>query len=84
MGKQHRTADRVFAAPCSSPSPGEPAAMGYCHCGSCREWSAGPFNAFTLWKPAAVRITRGADKIGAYHRTTRSSQVVQDFAAGIS
>ena len=30
---------------------GEPAAMGYCHCESCRQWSAGPVNAFTLWKP---------------------------------
>src|SRR5207249_6986507 len=25
---------------------GEPAAMGYCHCESCRSWSAGPVNAF--------------------------------------
>ncbi len=23
---------------------GEPAGMGYCHCGSCRQWSAGPVN----------------------------------------
>jgi hypothetical protein len=28
---------------------GEPVAMGYCHCNSCREWSAGPVNAFSLW-----------------------------------
>ena len=28
---------------------GEPAAMGYCHCESCRSWSAGPVNAFSLW-----------------------------------
>jgi len=27
---------------------GQPAAMGYCHCESCRSWSAGPVNAFTL------------------------------------
>jgi hypothetical protein len=39
---------------------GEPIAMGYCHCDSCRHWSAGPVNAFTLWKPDAVRITQGA------------------------
>ena len=38
---------------------GEPAPMGYCHCDSCRRWSAAPVNAFTLWKPDAVRITRG-------------------------
>jgi hypothetical protein len=51
---------------------GEPAAMGYCHCESCRKWSAGPVNAFTLWKPDAVRVTRGADKIGEYHKTDKS------------
>ena len=37
---------------------GDPAGMGYCHCESCRSWSAGPVNAFTLWKPEAVQITR--------------------------
>ena len=51
---------------------GEPAAMGYCHCDSCRSWAAAPVNAFTLWKPEAVRITRGADNIGTYHKTPRS------------
>ena len=24
---------------------GEPEAMGYCHCSSCRSWSGGPVNA---------------------------------------
>jgi hypothetical protein len=51
---------------------GAPAAMGYCHCDSCRTWSAGPVNAFTLWKPEAVRVTRGADSIGTYNKTPRS------------
>lgn len=51
---------------------GEPAAAGYCHCESCRLWSAGPVNAFSLWKPEAVRVTRGAAKIGTYNKTPRS------------
>ena len=51
---------------------GEPVGMGYCHCESCRRWSAGPVNAFTLWKPGAVRITRGADNIGTYNKTQNS------------
>lgn len=51
---------------------GEPAGMGYCHCASCRTWSASPVNAFTLWKPEAVKITRGADNIGMYHKTPNS------------
>lgn len=51
---------------------GEPAAMGYCHCESCRRWSAGPVNAFTLWPPEAVRVTRGAEHIGSYAKTPNS------------
>jgi hypothetical protein len=51
---------------------GEPAAMGYCHCESCRHWSAGPVNAFSLWKPDAVKVTKGADNIGSYHKTANS------------
>ena len=39
---------------------GTPEAMGYCHCESCRAWSAGPVNTFTLWKPENVRVTKGA------------------------
>lgn len=51
---------------------GKPEAMGYCHCESCRRWSAGPVNAFTLWQPEALRITKGADCIGSYYRTVQS------------
>lgn len=51
---------------------GEPAAMGYCHCESCRTWSAAPVNAFTLWKPDTVQITQGAENIGMYSKTPLS------------
>ena len=51
---------------------GDPAGAGYCHCGDCRSWSAGPVNAFTLWKPGSVTVTRGADKIGEFKKTERS------------
>jgi hypothetical protein len=51
---------------------GAPVAMGYCHCESCRRWSAAPVNAFTLWNAAAVRITRGADNLGIYNNTDNS------------
>jgi len=43
---------------------GNPEGMGYCHCGSCRSWSAAPVNAFTLWRADAVRVTAGAEHIG--------------------
>ena len=48
---------------------GQPEAMGYCHCRSCRSWSGGPVNAFTLWKPETVKVTKGADQLGEYHKT---------------
>lgn len=51
---------------------GTPDGAGYCHCESCRTWSAGPVNAFTLWKPTAVNVTQGADRIGTYQKTPRS------------
>lgn len=53
---------------------GEPAAMGYCHCESCRTWSAGPVNAFSLWKPEQVKLTKGADNIGKFNKTPRSGR----------
>jgi len=51
---------------------GTPAAMGYCHCGDCRHWSAGPINAFSLWAPDAVKVTKGADNIATYAKTDKS------------
>ena len=51
---------------------GEPEAMGYCHCRSCRSWSGGPVNAFTLWKPEAVRLVTGAQHVGGFQKTELS------------
>lgn len=51
---------------------GAPEAMGYCHCESCRRWSAGPINAFSLWPNASVTITRGEDQLGSYAKTKAS------------
>ncbi len=51
---------------------GTPAGMGYCHCTSCRTWSAAPVNAFTLWDPASLTITAGEDQIATYAKTDQS------------
>ncbi|HYW77498.1 MAG TPA: GFA family protein [Gammaproteobacteria bacterium] len=51
---------------------GNPKAMGYCHCASCREWSGGPVNAFTLWAPEALRVTEGVGLLKSYNKTPRS------------
>ncbi len=53
---------------------GESEGMGYCHCRSCRSWSAAPVNAFTLWKPDTVRITEGAEHVGMFQKTAASQR----------
>lgn len=51
---------------------GEPLGMGYCHCQSCRSWSASPVNGFTLWKPESVTVTQGAELVETFRKTPRS------------
>ena len=51
---------------------GSPEAMGYCHCTSCRTWSGGPVNAFTLWKPDAVKVTSGKENVATFAKTPQS------------
>jgi hypothetical protein len=53
---------------------GAPAAMGYCHCQSCRSWSGGPVNAFTLWQPDAVQVTAGASHVATFQKTPLSQR----------
>ena len=67
MSSQYK--GRCFCGDVKFTLTGEPAAMAYCHCDSCRHWSAGPVNAFTLWPPDSFKITQGADKLGAYDKT---------------
>lgn len=63
---------RCFCGAVEFTATGNPEAMGYCHCESCRHWSAGPVNAFTLWKPGSVRVTKGAGEISGYQKTSKS------------
>ena len=70
MGKSYKGS--CFCGAVEISVSGEAAAAGYCHCSSCRSWSAAPVNAFTLWKPDAVKITKGEDSIGVYHKTEKS------------
>ena len=69
--------DRTYRGKCfcgavQIAATGKPVAMGYCHCESCRAWSAGPVNAFTLWRPDAVKITAGEELLGTYAKTPQS------------
>ncbi len=65
---------RCFCGSVTIEVTGEPAGMGYCHCSSCRSWSGGPVNAFTLWKPDQVRITKGAEYVGTYQQSDNSQR----------
>jgi len=53
---------------------GSPEAMGYCHCNSCRSWSATPVNAFTLWKPENVAVTKGTEVLDRFMKTEGSGR----------
>ncbi|WP_157216522.1 GFA family protein [Flavisphingomonas formosensis] len=61
---------------------GEPEGMGYCHCNSCRSWSGGPINAFTLWKPDMVTVTAGEDHIAVFQKTPLSQRQYCDRCGG--
>jgi hypothetical protein len=62
-------AGKCFCGKVTFEASGKPEAMGYCHCESCRHWSAGPVNAFTLWKPESLKITQGESNVGTYNKT---------------
>ena len=51
---------------------GVPEEMGYCHCNSCRIYSGAPLTAFTLWKQANVKVTKGAELLGRFAKTDMS------------
>lgn len=74
MSEEMTYRGRCFCGAVEIEVRGQPAAMGYCHCQSCRHWSAGPVNAFTLWPPDAVTVTAGADRLGSYSQTARSQR----------
>jgi len=65
---------RCFCGAVEFDLTGDPVAMGYCHCDSCRHWSAGPVNAFSLWAPDAIEITKGEENILTYNKTDNSDR----------
>jgi hypothetical protein len=69
---EHRYKGKCFCGAVQIEATGKPVLMGYCHCESCRSWSAGPVNAFTLWKPETVKITAGEEHVGTFAKTPQS------------
>jgi hypothetical protein len=72
MVDEHTYTGTCFCGAVELVVTGKPVAMGYCHCESCRAWSGGPVNGFTLWQPEAVKIAKGADDVAAFQETETS------------
>ena len=64
---------------------GAPEAMGYCHCLSCRSWSAAPVNAFALWKPENVKVTKESEFVGRFMKTNLNDRqfCMKTFTPGV-
>jgi len=70
--EEKTTTGQCFCGAVTIELKGDAVAAGYCHCANCRSWSAGPVNAFTLWKPEALTVTQGEEHIGEYYKTEQS------------
>ncbi|KWV50344.1 MULTISPECIES: GFA family protein [Rhizobium] len=82
MSDQKSYSGRCFCGAVEIVATGEPVAMGYCHCASCRHWSAGPVNAFTLWQPQAVRVTKGGEHVEGYQKSDTSVRKFCELCGG--
>lgn len=74
MSKESQYEASCFCGDVKFTLTGNPEAMAYCHCASCRKWSAGPVSAFTLWKPSSIEITQGRDKIAGFNKNPESGE----------
>jgi hypothetical protein len=82
-----KTVDKSYTGTCfcgavSVTATGAPFKMGYCHCESCRSWSASPVNALTLWRNDAVEVVHGAEHLASYAKTDRSHRTFCRLCGG--
>jgi hypothetical protein len=73
---------RCFCGAVTVEANGEPFIMGYCHCNSCRSWSAAPVNAFTLWREDGVTVTSGGEHLASFAKTDRSHRQYCSLCGG--
>jgi hypothetical protein len=61
---------------------GAPVAMGYCHCESCRHWSAGPVNSIGTYNKTPISYRKWCQKCGGHLFTEHPTMGLVDvFAA---
>ena len=75
MTQENKDTGRCFCGDVQFSLSGSPELMAYCHCDSCRHWSAGQVSAFTLWKPESLHITQGKDCISSFKKNPGSEDV---------
>jgi hypothetical protein len=72
MANEMTYAGNCFCGSVQFTVTGDHAAMGYCHCRSCREWSGAPLSGWILYRRDALKFTMGSDNVGSYNRTDRN------------
>lgn len=73
MSHSQKYRGRCFCGAVEFSLVGQPELMAYCHCNSCRHWSAGPVNAFTLWQPDSFKITKGSENLAGFDKIAATS-----------
>lgn len=72
MGQQQRRSAECFCSGVRFEVSGEPVVMGFCHCDSCRRWSASPVNAFAMWPLDHVQVVQGEDLVCTFSKTPQA------------
>ena len=72
MSETEKYTGQCFCGDVKFTLSGAPEAMAYCHCDSCRHWSAGPVSAFTLWKPGNLVVTEGLEHMAGFDKNPGS------------
>ena len=52
----------------------DPAKVAICHCTDCRDWSATPVTAYSLWPADKVRVLDGADKVTRFNKMGKATR----------
>lgn len=70
MGAVHKGA--CFCGVVELELAGNPKAMGYCHCASCRAWSGDPIHTWTVWGADSVMIIAGSEYVASFLKSSKS------------
>lgn len=70
MNQQHD--GKCFCGAVQIQVTGEPQAMSYCHCESCRSWAAAPLGTSSIWESDAVKVVAGEEYVKTFQKTPDS------------